>query len=131
MAVRARTGSGAAEQVCHDHRSADVRGSSQDERQCGIGVDAFGEVGMVGEADYIKTGVVGEAGMREYLMHLVDAGLQPETEKDFAVGHESIQSGTSGHLRCASCSYWRAHRPPALTVGLEPPEGDLGGCGLG
>ena len=86
MTVRASIGSGTAEQVCHDHRSGDVAGRAQNEPQRGVGVEALGEVGMVGEADDVETRVVGQAGVPEHLAHLVNAGLQPEAEEDFVVG---------------------------------------------
>ena len=93
-------GSGTAEQVRHDHRSGDVAGCAQNEPQRGVGVEALGEVGMVGDADDVETRFVGEAGVPEHLAHLVDAGLQPEAEEDFVVGgHQTIQSGTRGSPR--------------------------------
>jgi len=54
--------------------------------KCGVGVDAIGEVGMVGETDDVEARVVGEPGVLEQFAHLVDAGLQPEAEEDFVVG---------------------------------------------
>ena len=47
-------GSGTAEQVRHDHRGGDVAGCAQNEPQCGVGVDALGEVGMVGKAARVR-----------------------------------------------------------------------------
>jgi hypothetical protein len=74
-------GSGTAEQVGANHQAADVAARAQDEPERGVGVDALGELGMVGEADDAETRIVGQAGVPEHLAHLVDAGLQPEAER--------------------------------------------------
>jgi hypothetical protein len=53
---------------------------------CGVGVEAFGELGMVADPHEVEACIVGEVGVPEHLAHLVDAGLQPETEEDFIDG---------------------------------------------
>jgi hypothetical protein len=63
---------------------------AQNEPRGGVGVDALGEVGMVGEADDVETRGVGLAGVPEHLTHSVDAGLKPEAEEDLVVrGHNT------------------------------------------
>ena len=89
-------GSGTAEQVRHEHRTGDVCGCAQDEPQCGVGVDAFGEVGVVADADEVEAGVIGDASVPEHLAHLADSDLQAEAEEHVVAGcgvHEVLLKG--------------------------------------
>ncbi len=66
---------------------------------------------MVADADDVETRLVGEAGVPEHLVHLVDAGLQPEAEEDFVVGGHGTNNVRDVRRSCQVVSGLRCLSP--------------------